>query len=147
MPGMTCPRHYFCQMAFSQRQVGNERLAAHVLAAAEQKRRLGGVGVALEVADEDDVVAAIMPILVAALEMRSGADQDRGAAFRDHMVDLGEFVLVRSGKFVRQLDLVVGQYIDDEMRALLERRQALRAERGAPQDQRRGSDIEVKELA
>jgi hypothetical protein len=63
------------------------------------------------------------------------------------VVDLGEFVLVRAGEFIRQLDLVVRQDVDDEMRALLERRQALRAERGAPQDQRRGSDIEVKELA
>src|SRR5260370_15631236 len=89
-------------------------------------------------ADEDDVVAAVMPVLVAALEMRGGADQHRCAAFRDHMVDLGELVLVRAGELVRQLDLVVRQYIDNEMRALLEGRQALRVERGAPQDERRG---------
>ena len=84
-------------------------------------------------ADKDDVVAAVMPIFVAALEMRGGADQDRSAAFRDHVVDLGEFVLVRAGEFVRQLDLVVGQDIDDEMRALLEGGKALGVERGAPQ--------------
>jgi hypothetical protein len=53
------------------------------------------------VADEDDVVAAVMPVLVAALEMRSRADQDRRAAFRDDVVDFGEFVLVRAGELVR----------------------------------------------
>jgi hypothetical protein len=67
------------------------------------------LSVALDVADEDDVVAAIMPVLVAALEMRRCADQHRRAAFRDHVVDLGEFVLVRPGKFIGELDLVVRQ--------------------------------------
>jgi hypothetical protein len=56
------------------------------------------------VADEDNVVA-VMPVLVAALEMRDCADQDRRPAFRDNMVDLGEFVLVRARELVRQLDL------------------------------------------
>ena len=32
-----------------------------------------GIGVALDVPDEDDVVATIVPVLVAALEMSSGA--------------------------------------------------------------------------
>src|SRR6266700_1165520 len=67
-------------------------LAAHVFAAAEQEGRLVGVGVALDVADEDDVVAAVMAILVAAFEMGGGADQHRGAAFGDDVVDLGELV-------------------------------------------------------
>jgi K+ transporter len=57
------------------------------------------------VADEDNVVA-VMPVLVAALEMRGCADQDRRPAFRDYMVDLGEFVLVRARELVRQLDLL-----------------------------------------
>src|SRR4051812_2833583 len=70
----------------------DERLAAHVFAAAEQQCWLVGVGVALDVADEDDVVAAVMPILVAALEMRGDADQHRRAALRDNVIDLGEFV-------------------------------------------------------
>jgi hypothetical protein len=78
------------------------------------------------VANEDDVVAAVMPVLVAAFEMRGGTDQYRRTAFGDHVVDLGELVFVRAGEFVRQLDLVVRQNVDDEMRALLEGRQALR---------------------
>src|SRR5207237_7880123 len=110
----------------------DQRLASHVFAAAEQQCRLGCVGVAFDVADEDDVVAAVMPVLVAALEMRGRADQYRGAAFGDDVVDLGEFVLVRAGEFIRELDLVVRQYIDDEMRALLEGGEALRVERSAP---------------
>src|SRR3954469_260469 len=72
----------------------DERLAAHVLAAAEQQRRLGGGCGGLDGAGEDDGVAAIVPVLVAALEMCGGADQHRGAAFGDDVVDLGELVLV-----------------------------------------------------
>jgi hypothetical protein len=53
------------------------------------------------------------------------------------VVDLGEFVLVRAGEFVRQLDLAVRQDVDDEKRTLLESPQALRIKRGAPQRQRR----------
>jgi hypothetical protein len=53
------------------------------------------------------VVATIVPVLVAALEMSTGADQHRRAAFGDHVVDLGEFVVVRAGEFVRQVDLIV----------------------------------------
>src|SRR5262249_48640387 len=110
---------------------------AHVFAAAKQQCRFMGVGVAFNVADKDDVVAAVMPILVAALEMRSRPDQHRGAAFGDYMVDLGELVLMGAGEFIRQFDLVVRQHIDDEMRTLLKGRKALRVERGAPQHERR----------
>jgi hypothetical protein len=45
------------------------------------------------------------------------------------MVDLGELVLMRAGQLVRQLDLVVRQNGDDEMRTLLEGGKALRIER------------------
>src|SRR5205814_9892420 len=96
------------------------------------------MSIALDVADKDDVVAAVMPVLVAALEMCCGADQHRGPAFRDNMVDLGKLVLVRARELVRQLDLVVRQDVDDEVRALLEGGKALRIEGGAPQDQWRG---------
>ena len=41
--------------------------------------------------DKFDVIAAVVPVFVAALEMRSSADYDRRAGFRDHVVDLGEF--------------------------------------------------------
>jgi hypothetical protein len=37
------------------------------------------------------------------------------------MVDLGEFVVVCAGEFVRQVDLIVRQNIRDEMRAGLRR--------------------------
>src|SRR5690349_9685804 len=47
-----------------------DRFAADVLAAAEHQGRLVGVGEAFDMADEDDVIAAIMAELVAALEMR-----------------------------------------------------------------------------
>jgi hypothetical protein len=57
------------------------------------------------VTDEDDVVAAVMPVLVAALEVCGRADQYRGTAFGDDVVDLGELVLVRAGEFIRELDL------------------------------------------
>src|SRR5271165_3954074 len=87
--------------------------------------------------DKDDVVAAVVAILVAALEMRGGADQHRGAAFGDDVVDLGELVLVRAGEFIGELDLVVRQDVDDKMSALLEGGKALRVERGAPQYERR----------
>jgi hypothetical protein len=89
------------------RQIGSNssgrghRLAPHVFAAAEQQCRLVGVGVTLDVADEDNVVAAVMAIFVAAFEMRGGADQHRRAAFRDDVIDLGELVVVRPGEFVR----------------------------------------------
>src|SRR5215471_20791169 len=104
----------------SRASAGDQRLAAHVFAAAEQQRRFIRVRVALNMADKDDVVAAIVPVLVAALEMRGGANQHRRTTFGDDVVDFGEFVLMLSGEFVRQLDLVVRQYVDDEVRALLE---------------------------
>ena len=91
----------------------HDRLAAHVFAAAEHQRRLVGIGEALDMADEDDVVAAVMAELVAAFEMRRRADHDRRAAFRDDVIDIGELVLDRLGESVRQLDLVVGQDVDD----------------------------------
>jgi hypothetical protein len=47
-------------------------LAAHVLAAAEQQGGPVGIGVALDVPNEDDAIAAVMPTLVAALEMGGG---------------------------------------------------------------------------
>src|SRR6516225_9325321 len=115
----------------------NQRLPAHVFATAEQQRRLVRVGVALDMADEDDVVAAIVPVFIATLEMRRGADQHRCAAFGDEVIDLGEFVFVLVGELVRQLDLVVRQDIDDEMRSLLECSKTVRIERGAPQHERR----------
>src|SRR5215472_2105029 len=71
-----------------------QRLAAHILAAAEQQCGPISVGVALDMANENDVVAAVMPVFVAALEMCGGADQHGRAAFRDHVVDLGKLVLV-----------------------------------------------------
>jgi hypothetical protein len=98
-------------------------------------------------ADDDDVVAAVRPTLVAALEMRGRADQYRCAAFGDDVVDLGEFVLVRAGKFIRQLDLGVCQYIDDKMRALLERRQALCISDVFHSTSGGLSETQVKELA
>src|SRR4051812_35187759 len=88
-------------------------------------------------ADEDDVVAAVMAELVAAFEMRRRADDDRGAALGNDMLDIDELVVALLGELVRQLDLVVGQDVDAEMRAFLEGRQALRVERAAPQHQRR----------
>src|ERR1700738_4632939 len=48
-----------------------------------------------------------------------------GGQFGDHVVDLGEFVVVCAGEFVRQVDLIVRQNIHDEMRALLKGRQML----------------------
>jgi hypothetical protein len=69
--------------------------------------------------------------------MRGGADQHRGTAFRDHVVDLGELGFVRAGEFIRQLDLVARLCNDDEMRSLLKRWKTLRIERGASPDQRR----------
>src|SRR5437879_1023283 len=98
------------------------RLAADVLAAAEQQGRLVGIGETLDMADEDDVVAAVMAEFVAALEMRRRADDDRSAGFRDDVVDIDELVVALLGEFVRQLDLVEGEDVDDEMRAFLERR-------------------------
>ena len=56
-----------------------QRLVAHVFAAAEQLCGPVGIGVALDVADEKDVVAAVMAALVAAFEMRGGTDQHRRA--------------------------------------------------------------------
>src|SRR5579863_1627449 len=47
----------------------HDGLAADVFAAAEHQRRLVGIGEALDVADEDDVVAAVMAKLAAAFEM------------------------------------------------------------------------------
>src|SRR5260370_62953 len=47
----------------------HDRLAAHVAAAAEQQRRLVGVGEALDMTDEDDVVAAVTAELLSAPEM------------------------------------------------------------------------------
>src|SRR5579864_8873490 len=92
------------------------RFAAHVSAAAEQQGRLVGVGEALDVADEDDVVAAVMAELVAALEMRCRADDDGSAALREDVVDIDEFVVALLGEFIRKLDLVEGQDVNDEMR-------------------------------
>src|SRR5438477_8776042 len=99
-----------------------DRLAAHVFAAAEQQGRLVGVGEALDMPDENDVVAAVMAEFVAALEMRRRADDDRGARFRDDVVDIDKLVVALLGEFVRQLDLVEGEDVDDEMRAFLARR-------------------------
>src|SRR5581483_3428021 len=114
-----------------------DRLAAHVSAAAEHQHRLVGIGKALDMADEDDVVAAVMAELVAALEMRRRADQHRRPRFRDDVADIEELVVALLGELVRQLDLVPGEDVDDEMRPLLEGGQALRVKRAAPQHQRR----------
>src|SRR3954471_13454153 len=95
----------------------HDRLAAYVFAAAEHQSRFVGIRKALDMADKDDVVAAVMPELIAAFEMCGRADQDRGAALRNDMVDIGELVLDRFGETVRQFDLVVRQDIDAEMRA------------------------------
>jgi hypothetical protein len=46
-----------------------------------KKCRLDGIIVALDVADEYDVVAAVMPVFIAAFEMGSGVDQYGAAAF------------------------------------------------------------------
>src|SRR5271170_286255 len=96
-----------------------DRLAAHVLAAAEQEGRPVGIGEALDMADKDDVVAAVMAELVAALEMRRRADQHRSAGIGDDVVDIDELVIALLGEFVRQFDLVVSEDVDDEMRAFL----------------------------
>jgi hypothetical protein len=45
-----------------------QRLAAHVFAAAEQQGRPVGVGVALDVANKDDVIAAIVAGFIASFE-------------------------------------------------------------------------------
>ena len=47
-------------------------LAAHVFAAAEQQGVPVRISVALDEPDEDDVIAAVMPISVAALETGGG---------------------------------------------------------------------------
>jgi hypothetical protein len=44
-------------------------LATHVFAAAEQQGGPVGICIALDVPNEDDVIAAVMPALVARLEM------------------------------------------------------------------------------
>jgi hypothetical protein len=68
----------------------DQRLTAHVFAGTKQECRLRSIGVALDVTDKDDLIAAVVPILVAALEMRSGADRHGSAAFGDYVVDIGK---------------------------------------------------------
>src|SRR5215472_1052671 len=109
----------------------DQGLAAHIFALAEQERRLGRVRVAFDVSDKNDVVAAVVPILVAAFEMRRRADQDGSAAFGNDVVDLGKLVLMLASEVIRQLDLVIGQNVDDKVRPLLERRKAVGVERSA----------------
>src|SRR5580704_4930429 len=88
-------------------------------------------------ADEDDVIATVMAELVAAVEMRRGADDHRRPAVSNDVIDVDELIVALLGKFVRQLDLVEGKDVDDEMRTLLKGRQALRIKRAAPKHQRR----------
>src|SRR6266581_3336205 len=97
-----------------------DRLAADVFAAAKHQRRLVGIGETLDMADEDDVVAAVMAELVAAFEMRRRAGDDRGADVGDDVVDIDELVVALLGELVGQFDLVIGENVDDEMPALLE---------------------------
>src|SRR6266542_4276180 len=109
-----------------------DRLAAHVFAAAEQQSRLVGIGETLDLADEDDVVAAVVAEFITAFEKRRRADQYGSTGIGNDVIDIDEFVVALLGKFVGQLDLVVGQDVDDEMRAFLKGWQALRVERAAP---------------
>src|SRR5258708_31937789 len=82
------------------------------------------------------MVAAVVARLVAAFEMRGAAGDPRRAVVGHDVRHIEEAVVMLAGEALGELDLVRRQYVDDEMRRLLEGGQALPIERLAPQHQR-----------
>ena len=102
----------------------------------------------LDVADEQHVVAGAMARVVAALEPRDAALDQRRAGPPEPIVDAGEAVGVRPREPARELDLVAREHVDRVALGRLERGEARR--RGATRLHRTSggsSDTELNEFA
>lgn len=85
-------------------------------AVAEEERRLALVGVALDVAEEDLVVAAVVAVDDAALEVRSGAFDQRDAVLAEHVTDAVELVRLSAREAGRELAVLHAEHVDAEVR-------------------------------
>ena len=108
-----------------------------VSAAGKQQRLLPVVGIGLDRAEKNDVVAAIIPVGGAALEIGDAAGKNRRIAKARRPFDPGEFVFRGFREFVGERLLRCAEHIDREMAGVLEDAQALRKHPKAPQHQRR----------
>ena len=89
------------------------------------------------IADEQHMIAGAMPRVVAALEPRDAARDQRDAGTAQPIVDALEAICVRPRKPAREIDLVVREHVDRVVLGPLEGREVLRAPVEAPHDERR----------
>jgi hypothetical protein len=117
---------------YRARLARGERVAAgHV----EQRRPFAAV-IGQHLADEDDVVAAVVAERGAALEAGAAAGDQRHVALARVKRDTGELVLAGAGEAVRQRLLVIGQDVHVPELGRLEHGQAARVAGQAPQHHR-----------
>ena len=91
----------------------------------------------VNVAEDNNVVAAFHDIDPAAFNIGQAARKDRTAAVPGVKAPVLEFVLLRAGEILRQIALVLPENIDRESLALAKRLQASDGAGQADQDQRR----------
>ena len=89
-----------------------QRLRRAVAAVVEHEPAALAPPAGLDLADEQHVVAGAMPRVVAALEPRDAALDQRRVRGAQPIGDAGEAVGVRPRKAARELDLVVREHVD-----------------------------------
>ncbi len=108
-----------------------------IAATQKDQRRAVGIRVVLDAADEDRMVAAVIFVLAAALEVGHGPRDNRRPAIGARAVDAGEFVAMAAREMLGDMTLIGRENVDDEVRRAPEQRQAGRAQRLAPQNEGR----------
>jgi len=106
-------------------------------AARKQQRLLPIIGVGFDGAQENDVVATVVPIGRTALEIGYAVGQHRRIAKAWRPIHTGELVIRRFRKLRRQCFLGSSENIDGEMARILEDREPLGKHPKTPQYQRR----------
>src|SRR6266481_9033786 len=106
-----------------------------VAAASKQQRLLAVVGVGLDRTEKNHVVAAVVSIGGAALEICDAVGKKRRVAEARRPFDACKFVFRRFRKFASERLLRCTKHIDHEMVGVLEHAQARRIEPQAPEHQ------------
>jgi hypothetical protein len=102
-----------------------------------RQRLLPVVGIGLDRAEENHMVAAIIPVSGAALKIRNAVGKKRRVAKARFPFNPGELVFRGFCEFRRQRLLRHAQHIDREMAGVLEDAEPLRKHPEAPEHQRR----------
>lgn len=93
--------------------------------------------VPLDVPEEDLVIAAVVAIDDAALEVRCSAAEKGNAVLAERVVDAGELVARSAGEADGEVAMLRTEDVDAEVRRGAEGRQARRCARERPQHERR----------